>query len=144
VLTRERRAGGHGVCRDALEDDAAAVLAGAGNEVDDPVGVGHHRLVVLDDDGRPARVEEPVVEAEQLLDIGEVQTAGGLVKNMDLALLAHLAGQLEPLPLAPRQGGQRLAQGEVSEPNGLLTVHSTLGVDLLRRRLREPNGHPNG
>ena len=34
----------------ALEDDPAAVVAGARAEVDDPVGVRHDRLVVLDDD----------------------------------------------------------------------------------------------
>jgi len=33
-----------------LEDDPAAVVAGAGAEVDDSVGVRHDRLVVLDDD----------------------------------------------------------------------------------------------
>src|SRR3954466_12502032 len=33
----------------ALEDDPPAVVARAGAEVDDPVGVSHHRLVVFDD-----------------------------------------------------------------------------------------------
>jgi len=33
----------------------------------------HHRLVVvLDHDDRPARVDEGVEQAEQLLDVGEV------------------------------------------------------------------------
>ena len=56
-----------------LEDDLAAVVPGAGAEVDDPVGVRHDRLVVLDDDDRLAVVDEPVEQAEQLLDVGEVQ-----------------------------------------------------------------------
>jgi hypothetical protein len=43
----------------ALEHDPAAVVA-AGAEVDDPVGVRHDRLVVLDDDDRLAGVDEPV------------------------------------------------------------------------------------
>ncbi len=73
----------------ALEDDPAAVVAGAGAEVDDPVGVRHDRLVVLDDDHRLAGVDEPVEQAEQLLDVGEVQAGGRLVEDVDLALLPH-------------------------------------------------------
>ncbi len=42
--------------RRSLEDDPAAVVAGAGTEVDDPVGVGHDGLVVLDDDDRLAGI----------------------------------------------------------------------------------------
>src|SRR6476620_6413184 len=36
----------------ALEDDPAPVVSGPGAKVDDPVGVRHDRLVVLDDDHR--------------------------------------------------------------------------------------------
>src|SRR5687767_10795460 len=54
----------------ALEDDLAAVVAGAGAEVDDPVGVGHDRLVVLDDDDRLAGVDEAVEQGEEVLDVG--------------------------------------------------------------------------
>ena len=36
----------------AFEDDFASVVPGAGAEVDDPVGVGHHRLMMLNDDHR--------------------------------------------------------------------------------------------
>jgi hypothetical protein len=52
VLAGEGGAGGDEVGGCALEDDPAAVVAGAGAEVDDPVGVRHDRLVVLDDDDR--------------------------------------------------------------------------------------------
>ena len=65
---------------------AAAVVAGAGAEVDDPVGVRHDRLVVLDDDDRLAGVDEPVEQAEQLLDVGEVQAGGRLVEDVDAAV----------------------------------------------------------
>jgi hypothetical protein len=37
---------------------------GAGAEVDDPVGVRHDRLVMLDDDDRFAALNEPVQQAE--------------------------------------------------------------------------------
>jgi hypothetical protein len=39
-------------------------------------------------------------EAEQLLDVGEVEAGGQLVEDVDAVLLGHLRGQLEPLPLA--------------------------------------------
>jgi hypothetical protein len=117
VLAGEGGAGGDEVGRGALEDDPAAVVAGAGAEVDDPVGVRHDRLVVLDDDDRLAGVDEPVEQAEQLLDVGEVQAGGRLVEDVDAALLGHVGGQLEPLPLAAGQRGERLAEAEVAEPD---------------------------
>ena len=92
-------------------------MAGAGAEVDDPVGVRHHRLVVLDDDDRLAGVDEPVEQAEQLVDVGEVQAGGRLVEHVDAALVAHVRGQLEPLALAAGERGQRLAEAEVAEPD---------------------------
>lgn len=48
----------HKVSGRALEDDPATVVAGARTEVDDPVGVRYHRLMVLYDDDRLARVRE--------------------------------------------------------------------------------------
>ena len=88
-----------------------------GPEVDDPVGVRHHRLVVLDDDHRLAGVDEPVEQPEQLLDVGEVQAGRRLVEDVDVALLRHVRGQLEPLPLAAGQRRERLAEAEVAEPD---------------------------
>jgi hypothetical protein len=69
VLAGEGGAGRDQVGGRALEDDPAAVVAGPRAQVDDPVGVRHDRLVVLDDDDRLARVDEPVEQAEQLLDV---------------------------------------------------------------------------
>src|SRR5688500_9782177 len=76
VLAGEGGAGGDEVGGGALEDDSAAVVAGAGAEVDDPVGVRHDGLVVLDDDDRLAGVDEPVEQAEQVFDVGEVEAGG--------------------------------------------------------------------
>ena len=98
-------------------DDPPAVVAGARPEVDDPVGVRHHGLVVLDHDDRLAGVDQAVEQAEQLLDVGEVQARGGLVEDVDAALLAEVGGELDALPLAARQRGERLAEGEVAEPD---------------------------
>src|SRR5690606_12618630 len=70
VLAGQRRASGDQVGGRALEDDLPAVVTGARTDVDDPVGVGHHRLVVLDHDHRLAVVDQPVQQPQQLLDVG--------------------------------------------------------------------------
>src|SRR3954468_22314917 len=86
VLAGQRGASGDEVCGRALEDDPAAFVAGARAEIDDPVRVRHHRLVVLDDDHRLAGVDEAVEQAEEVLDVGQVQAAGGLVQDVDVPL----------------------------------------------------------
>jgi hypothetical protein len=100
VLARERGARGDELGGRALEDDLTALVAGAGAEVDDPVGVRHDRLVVLDDDHRLAAVDEAVEQAQQLLDVGEVQARRRLIEDIDIAFLSHARGQFEPLALA--------------------------------------------
>ena len=60
VPAGEGGAVGDEVCRCALEHHPATVMPGSGAEVDDPVGVGHHGLVVLDHNDRRARIHEPV------------------------------------------------------------------------------------
>ena len=99
VLASESGAVGYEVSGRALKDDPAAIVSGAGTEIDDPVGVGHGRLVVLDDDERPAGVDEPIEQAEQLRDVGQVEAASWLVGDVDTPFFAQVGDQLEPLPL---------------------------------------------
>jgi len=72
--------------------------------------------VVLDDDDRLAGVDEPVEQAEQLLDVRQVEARGRLVKDIGAAFVGQVGGQLKPLPLAAGQRGERLAEAEVAEP----------------------------
>ncbi len=58
-------------------------VAGAGAEVDDPVGVSHDGLVMFDDDDGLAGVDEAVEQPEELLQIREVKARGGLVEDAD-------------------------------------------------------------
>src|ERR1700730_18534310 len=74
----------------ALVDDLAAVMAGAGAEIDDPVGVRHDRLVVLDDDDRLAGIDEPGEQAEKLLDVGEMEASSRLVEDVGATLLPQV------------------------------------------------------
>jgi hypothetical protein len=80
VLAGQRGPRSHQLGRRAFEHHPPAVVAGAGAEVDDPVGVGHHGLVVLDHDHRFAAVHQPVQQAKQLPQVGQVQPGGGLVE----------------------------------------------------------------
>src|SRR6201994_4661886 len=54
-------------------DDRSALLAGAGSEVDDPVGTGDDVEVVLDHHNRVPRVDEPVQLVQQQLDVARVK-----------------------------------------------------------------------
>ena len=117
VLAGQRRPRRHQVGRRAFEHDPPAVVARARPEVDDPVGVRHHRLVVLDHDDRLAGVDQPVQQPEQLLEVGQVQPGGRLVEHVDAAVGTHVRRELEPLPLATRQRGERLAEPQVAEPH---------------------------
>src|ERR1700741_2530959 len=90
VLAGQGLAVGDEVGRCALEDDPAAVVAGAWTEVDDPIGVRHDGLGaplaargVLDAEPSLTRVAEPVEQSEQLFNVGEVQAAGRLVEDVD-------------------------------------------------------------
>ena len=102
-------------------------LAGARAEVEDPVGVGHHRLVVLDDDHRLARVDDAVQQRQQLLDIGQVQSRRRLVQHVDAGLLPEVGGQLQPLPLAAGQSGERLTQCQVAQTDIVEPFQDLLG-----------------
>jgi hypothetical protein len=64
VLAGEGRFRRHQIGGRALEHDPAAVVTRARAEIDDPVGVRHHRLVVLDHDDGLAGVNQAVEQAE--------------------------------------------------------------------------------
>ncbi len=84
------------------------------------VGGADNVEVVLDDDDRVARVDEPVQDLEQPLDVSEVQPRGGLVEYVEGLAggpLSELARELDPLRLTAREGGRGLAEPDVSEPH---------------------------
>ncbi len=127
MLAGERRPVGDELRWGALEDHLAAVMAGAGADVDDPVGVRHHRLVVLDHDHRLAGVDEAVEQAEQILHVGQMQAGGRLVEHVDAALLSHLHRELEALALTAREGRQRLSEAHVAEADVGEAVQNGMG-----------------
>ena len=63
VLAGEGRLRGDEIRWSALENELSAIVTRARAQIDDPVGVGHYRLMVLDNDHRFAGVDEAVEKA---------------------------------------------------------------------------------
>ena len=61
------------------------------SEVDDPVGALHDVEVVLDDDDGVSRIDEPLQNGEQALDVFEVKACRGLVEDVQRAARLRLA-----------------------------------------------------
>ncbi len=102
----------------ALGDDAAATLAAFGAEVDDPVSLLDDVEVVLDDEHGVAEIDEALQDVEELSDVIEVQTGGGLVEDVERAAglaLGKLASQLDALGFAAGKSCGGLTEGHVAE-----------------------------
>ena len=99
----------------AGDDHLAAVLAGAGPDVDDPVGDPDGVLVVLDDDQGVAEVLEPDQGLDQPVVVALVQPDRRLVEDVEDAHQAgaDLGGQPDPLRLTAGQRAGRPVQGQV-------------------------------
>ena len=67
----------------AAGEEVAALVAGAGAEVDDPVGVFDEVEVVLDEQDGVALVNEAVQHAEQGGAVLEGQAGGGFIQQVE-------------------------------------------------------------
>src|ERR1700686_5137143 len=70
-----------------------------------------------------------------------MQAGWGLVKDVDAALLSHLNGELEPLPLPARERRQRLAETEIPEADLNHPVQDGVGRAGSKELLRLGGGH---
>ena len=88
--------------RRAGVEDAAAVLAGAGSELDGVIGAGDDRRIVLDDDHRVAGVAQPAKNGEQSLAVARVQADRRLVDHVHRLSqrAAERRGEIDALRLA--------------------------------------------
>ena len=128
-------------------------------EVDDPVGLGDHVEIVLDDDDRVAGVDQAVQHAHQLLDVGHVQADGRLVEDVERVLvgsgaagpagsvggvgpdLRELGDELDALRLAAGERRALLPERQVAEPDVLQQRQAAMdrrmrGEEVARRRRR--------
>ena len=100
-------------------DDLAAVLAGPGPDVDDPVGGPDGLLVVLDDEDRVAEVAQPGQRRDELGVVALVEPDRRLVEDVQDAHQRRpdLGRQPDPLRLAAGQRHARPVEGQVVEPD---------------------------
>ena len=127
----------------SLGDDAAAVLAALGPEVDDPVGAGDEVDVVLDEEHGVARVAQAEQGVRQELDVREVQARRRLVEHVERAagrLARELGRELHALRFAARERGRGLAELDVAEADlaqgDELLADARDGLEQLARRRR--------
>ncbi len=131
VLAGQRLIAALDVSWSALGDDAPAVDAGAGADVEHVIGGADGVLVVLDDDHRVAQVAQPLEGLEQTVVVALVQADRRLVEDIHHPHQAgaDLAGQTNALGLA---AGQRLGAAlevEIVEPD--VDQEFQAGLDLV-------------
>src|SRR3546814_1670958 len=115
----------------------AAVLAGAGTDVDDVVGDADRVLVVLDDDHRVAEVAQPDERVDEPTVVALVQADRRLVEHVEHTDEpgADLGREADALRLSTGEGGGGAGKREVVEADVEEEAHA--GVDLLHHPLRD-------
>ena len=138
ALAAQERAGDRARLReDRLErpvgDDLAAVLAGPGPDVDDPVGGPDGLLVVLDDEDRVAQVAQPGQRRDELGVVALVEPDRRLVEDVQDAHQRRpdLGRQPDPLRLPAGQRDARPVERQVVEPD--VDEEPEPGDDLLEQ-----------
>ena len=121
-------------------DDLAAVLAGAGADIDQPVRLLDGLLVVFDHDQRVAEVAQMVQRLDQAFVVALVQADRRFVKHIHDAdqSRADLRGQTDALRLA---AGERLGgAGQRQIVQTHVVEESQTGADLLEHLPRDLRG----
>ena len=130
----------------AFGDDFAAVGAGVGANLDQPVGGFEDVEIVFDDDDAVSVIDERLKDGEETFDVVAVQAGGGFVEEEQgsggsvlqlsagdcrcsdyeltrrwrrAAEAAKIAHEFEALRFAAAEGVERLAEGEIAEADGV-------------------------
>ena len=103
--------------RRAVEHDAAALVAGAGAQVDHAVGGQHHGRVVLDHHQRVAGIDQTLHGHVDAVHVARVQADAGLVEHEQGVHQrgAQRRGQVDALHLAAGQGAALAIEREVAQ-----------------------------
>ena len=110
---------GHDVGGRALGDDASAVHAGAGADVDHVIGGEDRVLVVLDHDHGVAEVAQPLQRFQKPRVVALMQPDRGLVEHVEHAGQpgADLRGEPDALALAAGQRARGAGERQIIEPD---------------------------
>ena len=119
----------------ALEDHAAAVLAGQRPDVDELVGRLDDVAVVFHHDDGVAQVAQAFEHADQPLRVAFVQADAGLVENVHRAhqVVAQAADQVDALAFAAAERVRGPVEGEVAQAHVADVLQP--GADLPQRPL---------
>ena len=100
-------------------DDLAPESAGAGSEIDHPVGIADGLLVVLDHDHGVAEIPHPLEGVEQSPVVALVEPDGRFVEDVEHPheLRPDLGGQADALALSPGQAPRHAVEGQIVEPD---------------------------
>ena len=117
----------------SLRDDLPPFDAGAGPEIDEPVGGEHRLFVMLDHDHRVADIAQAAERFDQFEVVARVQADRRLVEDVEDAgqAASDLARQADPLYFTPRKGRCGTAERKVGEPD--VAQESEPGEDLFQR-----------
>ena len=101
----------------SFAEDPAALPAGLGAELDDPVREGEDLRVVIDEDDGVAVHDQVLHDARQSLDVGGMQADGGLVEDVENTggAVSHRPGKLHALPLPGGEGRRGPVKGKIAE-----------------------------
>ena len=132
--------------RRALEDQASALGAGAGTDLEHVIGRGDHGGVVLDHQHRVALVAQLLEQVQHRADVLGVQPDRRLVDHVQHLheARAEVLDGLQPLRLPARERGRRARQLQIAEPDVAhrpQPAHQRVAHGR-HRRLVDPGDHP--
>ena len=115
---------------------SAAVLPGAGAELEHEIGLLDRRQIVLDDDDGIARVAKPVKQPEQPVDVPRMQPDRRLVQHVQRVhqVRAERVGQGDALGLAAGESAGLTVERQIAQPDIAKIAHP--GVELIDNQLR--------
>ena len=93
---------------------------------------------MLDDHHGVACLHQAVQDIQQFLDIGEVQTGGGFIQDIErlaAPVAAEFFGQLDPLCLPAAQGGGALSQLKISQAHIHQCAQDMVDLGMVREEL---------
>ncbi len=98
-------------------EDAAALGARAGPDIDDHVGLAHRVLVVLDHDQRVAQIAQRLERGQEAVVVALMETDRGLVEDVEHAdeRAADLRREPDALGLPARERGRAAREVEVAQ-----------------------------
>src|SRR6185503_9798154 len=105
--------------RCSTNDQLTSLMAALGSQIENPIGAFDDVEMMLDHQHRMPGLHEPLQAIQQALDIGEMQSGGGFVKNVEVmaaaAHFAQLGREFDALRFATGQNGGGVAKFEITE-----------------------------